>query len=135
MVVELCGNDSNFFSLNEMERGLIRKDAVKRYLAESPAWLIRWENSLADLSKEELNMVRQFACNLIASRMAAIWQSEIAQAKKTLLQENQVCGKKRGRNADALKKCDDCQSELQMIWICPSCDTEQPKKKTVVFLP
>jgi hypothetical protein len=135
MVTNLCGGDSNFFSLNESKRSQIRKDVVMRYLGENPAWLVRWENSLADLSKQEFDMVRPFACNLIASRMATIWQSEMAQVKKTSSREKGGCGKKRGRNEGAVEICEDCSSELQIIRICPHCDAEHPNKKPAVFLP
>jgi len=134
-MAKLRGNGSSFFSLKGPERDQIRKDSVMRYLRGSPEWLVRWENSLADLSKEELDMVRPFAINLIASRMAMIWQSEMAHFKKTSLQGQGGCGKKRGRNEGAVEICEDCSSELQTIRICPRCDDEHPNKKAAVFLP
>jgi len=129
IVAELYGRNSTFFSLSELERGLVRKEAVQRHLQEEPAWLVRWENSLADLPEEERKHARPFASNLLSSRMAMIWQSAMAQVKKTLLQEKEGCGKKRGRNEDGVKKCGECQCEL----ICPHCDSEQPRKKTPVY--
>lgn len=122
IVVENHGKNSNYFSLDDVDRTKCRRLAVNRYLSENPAWLVRWESSLVKLPEEERDKVRPFACDLIASHMTAIWASTNAYGKRKLRNEGAV-------------KCEDCQSKLQTIQICPSCDTEHPKKRTVVFLP
>src|SRR5436190_22787532 len=133
MVAKCHGEGLNFFSLNSPKQRTIRKDAVQRYLQEDPAWLLRWDNSLADLPEQQRNRARSFACDLLASRLATIWQSAKSHGKAKFLKKEKEESGKRGRGEDGVKTCGECQSKL--IEICPCCDTEQPRKKRLVFLP
>ena len=128
-VQELCGEGSNFFNLNKLEQGSIRKDDVHRYLDENPGWLVRWENGLADLSEAQRQSARPFACDLVASRVAIIWQSASAYARNNSPQEKKEGGRKRTRSDSEVKACEVCQCDL----ICPCCDNNQQQTKAAVF--
>ena len=132
IVAEYHGKDSNYFSLAEWERTRSRMLAVERCLGKGPEWLTHWENSLVDLPQEERNEARPFACGLIASHMTEIWASANAHEKTNA---ESTTKEKRRRNQASSEICEDCQSELQVIRICPHCEGEHPNKKPAVFLP
>jgi hypothetical protein len=123
VVAEIHGKNSNYFSLDDSERSTCRRIAVNRCLEQNPEWLLHWESSLADLPEDHRNMARSFACDLIVSRVATIWTSTKAHAKRKFIAEIEEPQKKRGRGEDALKTCDKCQCKL----ICPFCDADQLK--------
>jgi len=125
VVAEIHGKNSNYFSLDDSERCTCRRIAVNRFLEQDPEWLLHWESSLADLPEDHRNMARSFACDLIVSRVATIWTSTKAHAKRKFLAETEEPQKKRGRGEDAFKTCENCQCKL----ICPSCDADQLKDR------
>jgi len=137
VVVELKGPEGIYHALEEPERKIIRRMAVERLLKEEPNWLHEWETSLSDLSEDQRKIVRPFSVDLISSRMTTIWQNNKASFKRKLVKdqvkEKENVGRKRQRTQELRKSCEECNGELQIKWICPLCEIEQPKDRIAVY--